>query len=338
MHQAIYLKYNLHFYFKEHSYIGNLVWLNILVFKTRQYWSKTPYYLTNVSKCLTTRWFNTFSIYRPIEAIEVIKLAGFGNNLISVLNALNIADHLKVDNIYFNQNDFWWINPKLPVGKFRFIQGEPSYTVNCLRDDFFNEYPCCNMSFEPYQDLFISHFESILPKIEIPKDDLIIHIRSGDIYKGNINVNYAQPPLCFYTSIIKKKKWRKIIILSVDKVNPVIPALIKMGAELHRFDLKTTLQYIYYSKNFVYGQGTFVESILMCCNYSKTIYKFGGIGEHVFKNHSGRFNKTFRIYVNPRSSIYHEKMFPWKKSDEQLHIQMNSECDKNWHLISHGSG
>ena len=62
-----------------------------------------------------------------------------------------------------------------------------------------------------------------LPKLEINSTDLFIHIRSGDIFKymPNINIDYAQPPLCFYQSIITKFNFTKIYIISQDKENPI---------------------------------------------------------------------------------------------------------------------
>ena len=40
-------------------------------------------------------------------------------------------------------------------------------------------------------------------------------------------MSYAQPPLCFYQSIINLFKFRNIFIISEDKRNPVIDLLIK---------------------------------------------------------------------------------------------------------------
>ena len=43
-----------------------------------------------------------------------------------------------------------------------------------------------------------------LPQLKIDKDDLYIHIRV------NNHIHYAQPPLCFYETIINNFKFKKI--------------------------------------------------------------------------------------------------------------------------------
>ena len=67
-----------------------------------------------------------------------------------------------------------------------------------------------------------------LPKIIIDESDLYIHIRSGDIFHYNNykDINYAQPPLCFYISVLDNFEFRNIYILSQDTLNPVIKKLI----------------------------------------------------------------------------------------------------------------
>ena len=43
-----------------------------------------------------------------------------------------------------------------------------------------------------------------LPQVNIKADELFIHIRSGDIFKYSIGKTLAQPPLCFYETILNK--------------------------------------------------------------------------------------------------------------------------------------
>ena len=58
---------------------------------------------------------------------------------------------------------------------------------------------------ESYKNrLYILREEIIknLPKVDIKQNELIIKIRSGDIFVNCIHHDYAQPPLCFYQKII----------------------------------------------------------------------------------------------------------------------------------------
>ena len=63
-------------------------------------------------------------------------------------------------------------------------------------------------------DIIKNEIKKNLPKIKINPTDLFIHIRSGDIFKymRTNNCNYAQPPLCFYQSIITTFNFTKIYI------------------------------------------------------------------------------------------------------------------------------
>ncbi len=60
-----------------------------------------------------------------------------------------------------------------------------------------------------------------LPKINISENYLFIHIRSGDAFKNKKpHKDYAQPPLCFYISILQNYKFQKVYILSENNNNP----------------------------------------------------------------------------------------------------------------------
>ena len=49
-------------------------------------------------------------------------------------------------------------------------------------------------------DFLKNEIKNYLPKIKVNPNDLFIHIRSGDIfnYRPSKDIDYAQPPLCFY--------------------------------------------------------------------------------------------------------------------------------------------
>lgn len=67
-----------------------------------------------------------------------------------------------------------------------------------------------------------------LPKIVTNPNDLYIYIRGGDIFVHSKReaYSYFQPPLCFYTKILDEFNFRKVFIISEDKLNPVIPKLL----------------------------------------------------------------------------------------------------------------
>ena len=64
-----------------------------------------------------------------------------------------------------------------------------------------------------------------IPKINSNYNDLIIYIRSGDIFIKP-HRKYSQPPLCFYEKILKYNKFNRIFIISKDKNNPLIDIIL----------------------------------------------------------------------------------------------------------------
>jgi len=61
------------------------------------------------------------------------------------------------------------------------------------------------------------------------EEDLIIHIRSGDVFNESFSLDrYIQPPYIFYKKIIEEHIYKKIYICSENKnLNPVIPKLLE---------------------------------------------------------------------------------------------------------------
>ena len=60
-----------------------------------------------------------------------------------------------------------------------------------------------------------------LPQLKIDKDDLYMHIRV------NNHIDYAQPPLCFYETILKNFNFKNIYIISGTRSNSVIDKLVR---------------------------------------------------------------------------------------------------------------
>ena len=65
-----------------------------------------------------------------------------------------------------------------------------------------------------------------MPNILIDKNDPIIHIRRGNIFK-TFHRYYNQPSLCFYNSILNNFTFKNIYLIAVNKENPVINHLLK---------------------------------------------------------------------------------------------------------------
>ena len=68
----------------------------------------------------------------------------------------------------------------------------------------------------------------IIKKVKkLDKNDVVIHIRSGDQFSGK-PTTYIPPPLSYYVNIINNNAFNKLIIVAEDTRNPVINKLLKL--------------------------------------------------------------------------------------------------------------
>jgi hypothetical protein len=116
-------------------------------------------------------------------------------------------------------------------------------------------------------DFLKNEIKKNLPKLMIDERDLYIHIRSGDIFYYNSykNINYAQPPLCFYISVINNFEFRKIFILSQDTLNPVIKKLINQFPKIifENNKLETDIKILSNAYNLVGSMSSFLTTLLI---------------------------------------------------------------------------
>jgi hypothetical protein len=59
-------------------------------------------------------------------------------------------------------------------------------------------------------------------------NDVVIHIRSGDIFCTDIHPLFWQPPLSFYVNLINTHKFDNIHLVSENKLNPCVGKLLKL--------------------------------------------------------------------------------------------------------------
>lgn len=114
--------------------------------------------------------------------------------------------------------------------------------------------------------IFKNQLLNNLPKIVTHPKDLYIYIRGGDIFDQpapKSGFNYFQPPLCFYVKILNEFKFRKVFIISQDKLNYVIPNLLRRYSYIkkNKNNIKIDISYLIHSYNLVAARSTFLTSI-----------------------------------------------------------------------------
>tara|TARA_Y100000768_G_scaffold269926_1_gene206389 strand:- start:1107 stop:1841 length:735 start_codon:yes stop_codon:yes gene_type:complete len=223
-----------------------------------------------------------------------------GNNIIQLSNIIDITIAYK-HNIKFNVKKLNFFDLSVIEKYFS------KYNNNEIITDKYNFYYSSRLLFS--NDIFKQNIEErnkILQKAflinninKLPENDIVIHIRSGDIFSSNPHPNYVPPPLSYYTKEIDKYKYEKIHIICEDTINPVVNELLKLykNAVYEKNTLEKDIRIILGATNIIYSVGTFIPALMLLSNNNKYLY-----------------GKEFN---NEELKEYYKIMKPWKNTIEQ---------------------
>lgn len=236
------------------------------------------------------------------------KLYGrLGNNIMQLSNIIDIAIAYK-HNIKINVEKLNFFDLSVIEKYFNKYNNSEIITDN---NNFFNSnrLPFSN-------DIFKQNVEErnkILQKSflikninKLNENDIVIHIRSGDIFSSNPHPEYIPPPLCYYTKELDKCKYRKIHIICEDTQNPVVNELLKLykNAVYEKNTLEKDIITILGATNIIFSVGTFIPSLMLLSNNIKYLY--------------GRvYNNGFPDSNNEELKEYYKIMKPWKNTIKQ---------------------
>ena len=236
------------------------------------------------------------------------KLYGrLGNNIIQLSNIIDIAIAYK-HNIKINVEKLNFFDLSVIEKYFNKYNNSEIITDN---NSFFNSnrLPFPN-------DIFKQNIEErnkILQKSflikninKLNENDIVIHIRSGDIFSSNPHPEYIPPPLCYYSKELDKCKYRKIHIICEDTQNPVVNELLKLykNAVYEKNTLEKDIITILGATNIIFSVGTFIPSLMLLSNNIKYLY--------------GRvYNNGYPDSNNEELKEYYKIMKPWKNTIEQ---------------------
>lgn len=160
------------------------------------------------------------------------------------------------------------------------------------------------------------------------QNDLVIHIRSGDIFVWP-HPFYAQPPLSFYLDIIKSRIWDSVTLIAEDRRNPCInPLLMKIkGIKFKAHDMHTDISILLSAKNLAVGFGTFGTAILKMSKRIENVYMFNHNNRNMFR---AQLKSLFNCVPSYR---YYTKMInKWRNKNEQRQIMINDTCSR-WEFV-----
>jgi hypothetical protein len=263
----------------------------------------------------------------------------YGNTIILLNNLLYYAEILNITNIYLNLDMKWPIKDNITIVN-KNISIISSSNINFNDDKIVNFNPIYIYSQkviipEIRINLLKNEIFKNLPKLKLDVEDLYIHIRGGDIFKCKRckDINYSQPPLCFYQKILNNFCFKKIYIISIDSLNPVIEQLIKEFPKiiLTHNSLQNDIATLSNAYNIVGSVSSFLTSLILMNSNLKNFWEYDNyrLTEKYLHLHPEIYKKEikYNIYKMKASNNYKNKMFPWKNTKIQRDLMLKEKCD-----------
>ena len=179
---------------------------------------------------------------RALVGLALYECGAFGNCLIQCLLAIGIARNLNLKTIKLPAADrsaVIALSGPMTLGGITFIPGsEPlppdgSY-LSGMYFDLGIQQLAGTLGPEETREIVRTYIRPLFNRLPAqipakPDDELLIHIRSGDIFGTWVAPQYPQPPLAFYRMVIDRLlaegRIASIKLVFENRLNPVIPAL-----------------------------------------------------------------------------------------------------------------
>ena len=260
----------------------------------------------------------------------------FGNSMILLNNLIAYCEVLNIRNIYLNIEQDWPIVDDIFSDRINIYFVSP-YQIECedkavLCPDYKPFYYLAVVKPEIRVNLFKDEVKRNLPVINTDRNDLYIHIRSGDIFKRRPNTVYAQPPLCFYQKILNNFFFKNIYIVSENRKNPIINILTKEFPEIIFIDnyIETDAAILSNAYNIVGSMSSFLTTLVMINDNLINYWDFDNyrLSEKYLHFHHDiyKLQVNYTLYEMKPSEDYRKEMFVWRNSKRQIDLMINEKC------------
>ena len=282
-----------------------------------------------------------------LETFFLVSNYNFGNGLIAINNVIFICEIVGCHKIILNkeQKGRKWliVNPiYIENTNITIIQGS---NVDCEKKDIVCIYRIAQIYYYMVAipklriSLMKSEILKNLPKVDINKGDLYIHMRGGDIFIADPpHHGYAQPPLCFYEKVINNSFFKNIYIIAMDNSNIIINTLIqKYNNVIHKINsIEYDISILCHAYNLIASISSFCLSALKLNDNLKDLWEYDLMRLYdKFLNlhhHTSQFEIKYIIHTMKPSDKYLSKMFYWKKSPEQLKLMLEDNCPYDFQI------
>ncbi len=223
-------------------------------------------------------------------ALHIRSLGRFSNALFQVAQACELASTLKIHKVYISPSEqtsqLFGKHPqiKLSGSSIQIFIMTPPKTEIVLEGTFFYSYrhkAWFGQGNRRYH--FIQKFKSsmdLLPQSPLPKNECVIHIRSGDIFGDRPHPGYAQPPLAYYQTVIEHARVACVHLVYEDTSNPVIQPLQRylttkqIPYKVQSSDVRADIKSLLKGRIVVAGRGTFVPGVLAMSEVVEVLYTY----------------------------------------------------------------
>lgn len=287
------------------------------------------------------RFYKNANAKRP-PALFVKRAGRFGNNFMQLLAAIYICKKLNINTLIAD------IFPQFKTGKHKFgdliinftnTEKEKNYK-EVIKSSFY--FTLFNLNRKQHPDFYnldhensissiISFLDSLLtikvPNERVKDNDLVVQLRSGDIFDLNPHPNYAQPPYAYYEKAINmhrsEYKNSTIYLVFEDRGNPCIE-------KIEKFLQKNRIRYYTQSSTLSEDYSFFLNSSHIVAARGSFIFPAIAINKKIRKIYWPNKGDNLFLTTNPHIEIIHicpsdqylNKMKLWVNSEEQRQLML----------------
>ncbi|GJE12585.1 discoidin domain-containing protein [Methylobacterium longum] len=232
-----------------------------------------------------------------IVGIDLYENGAFGNFIIQCLLAIGICKALKLKYIklsIMDRSEVLNYNEPREIGGITFIPAShPLPTDGYFLSGMFFDVKIQKLAGELEQKqsrhIITNYIRPLFNRLptsfpEKPDDQLLIHIRSGDIFSTWVAPHYPQPPLAFYKLVIQRllteKRISSIKMVFENRLNPVISELeayiVETGIPLTTQSgaLADDVAALVNGRYLVFGLGTFGPGVCHLSEHVEEVFFF----------------------------------------------------------------
>ena len=283
---------------------------------------------------------------RNITSVDTIFFSpncNFGNCIVVLNKILFYCEIIGCKTIILDENIFWFINNQIVI-EIYYISIKVGEKINCnnFTSLYYNSmslfYSFFYIKPEIRINLIRNEIIRNLNKINVDKEDLYIHIRSGDIF-FYAHTPYAQPPFCFYIKILNNYKFNNVYLIAQDKNNPIINKILKKYSNViyKQNSIKEDISYLINAYNIVASISSFLISIIQLNYNLETLFDYNiyKMSQKIFAYHYDLYQFPHNNFINYRMepSVYYNKtMFIWKNNKKQKNLMIKEKCINNFSI------